>query len=116
MTYYATLTACKLRSDWMERRIALPKELGQHGVLPVISRFQQILCATSHCSWSLWPERCFCGRHARKLHFHSIQAEHFCTHVGRADCAAAGRARKKTGWYVTHMEKRVCMYIMLNAQ
>jgi hypothetical protein len=33
LTYYATLTACKLRPDWMERRIALPKELAQRGML-----------------------------------------------------------------------------------
>lgn len=33
LTYYATLTACKLRPDWMERRIALPNELGQRGML-----------------------------------------------------------------------------------
>jgi hypothetical protein len=33
LTYYATLTACKLRPDWMERRIALPKELAQGGML-----------------------------------------------------------------------------------
>ena len=33
LTYFATLTACKLRPDWMERRIALPKELAQRGML-----------------------------------------------------------------------------------
>lgn len=33
LTHYHSLTVCKLRSDWMERRIALPTELGQRGML-----------------------------------------------------------------------------------